>query len=402
MVNFLSCAPSGTCVFPVLHGASWRRCVLALAGLVGLGALSACGGGSQGYAGNRSGEPLVMLAGTSLAVPGEIETATDLLKTMGWRLLPQDMANPDLQLKNASCDAALKLDRVSPAPANVSTDPITSGSTWRCTLLVAASVNPAATTSYTLLLQGVDTAGRQITHTRLLQVLPNPALAVQATAPPQMLVSVAGSLLGQPGQALNLGAVASWAGNTPENAAPPQAQFAWSLGAGAPADAYLLSPASATAQLVLPKGVVTPLVIPVRVTATAAGLSASTEVAVLVDPFSPMAPSVNPPVQLCSPGAMAVVQAEDIDIRDPNLFFQWSVLEGPEVSLGGGNTFFVGFIAPDVQTTTRIRLQLAVGYQPISTASPGAYFVDAWVEVRPTVDGAGTACVKPVPLEKYR
>lgn len=346
-----------------------------------IAALTGCGGGSEGSIGN--GEPQTMLAGASMAIGGRIETARELLQTLRWDVMPLDGSTETLQLQNASCDAARKLDRISPAPANTGTSTLTSGSTWDCTLLVTSTANVTTANRYTLFLTGVDTAGRHITQTQELRVLPNPSLVTSTQGQRPLTVSIAGAQVGRPGQSLSLGAAAQWAAGVAKNETSPQAEFEWSLGASTPAGTYLLSPSNASTQLVLPTSLTQPVVIPVKVSATANGWVASREVSVLVDPFSPLAPSVNPPVQVCKSGSVSIVQAEDIDISNPNLFFKWSVVEGPNVVLGGDNTFYAGFVAPVVSTPTSLRLRFATGYAPITETNPGTYFVDALVMLLP-------------------
>lgn len=153
-------------------------------GLVLACMLAACGGGSEGAI--ATDDTLVMQAGTSLLVPGEIETGRDFLVSMHWQLQSLDTPALDMQLQNQFCEVAVKEDRLSPAPANVVTEPvrissdpedvvpgmIASGSTWRCNVWLTSTGTGSTETRYQLLLTGVDTYGRKITHTRSLRVLP--------------------------------------------------------------------------------------------------------------------------------------------------------------------------------------------------------------------------------------
>lgn len=129
-----------------------------------------------------------MLAGTSLNVPGEIETPQQLLYSLGWQVEALDSPRLDLQLQNTGCETVDRQDRLAPAPANVQTEPVrlspdpqevvyntvASGSTWKCTLwITSTAAGITAPMRYRLLLTGTDVLGRSITQTRLLNVLPS-------------------------------------------------------------------------------------------------------------------------------------------------------------------------------------------------------------------------------------
>lgn len=361
-------------------------------------ALLACGGGGGGsgpISFSSAADEVVLLAGTGTVVDGTIDTSRYLLKSMAWQISALSPTDPDLSLKNQTCDAVTKHDAV---------DTLVPGagigqSTWTCSLGVISTANVKTDAVYKLLLVGIDSAGQSSTFTKQLRVQPNPNFS-NVGGGGVVTVAVAGGLVGKPGQTLNLGALAESADATA--AKSTSFVYSWSLGVGSEKFATLLSSTGSNVQLYLLPGQTTPATVTMTVTATGNGAGASSTVYAMVDPFGPLGPSVSPAVQDVPPNGQVCIRAKDIDISDPNLFYQWSVTQvnGVDVvpgvtvvpPLGGANTLNVGFFAPPVPQLLTIRF--AVGYQPINPpaiavnpiAEPytGVYSVDALVRVTNT------------------
>lgn len=121
-------------------------------------ALSACGGGggSSGSIGGDSGSgngnvspslEVVLMAGDSLVIPGNISTKDNLLTSVKWSVSAQTPTADTLVLSNDTCGVVTKNDtKYVPVPgANASTN--TGASNWTCELGVVA---PAQVTKETL------------------------------------------------------------------------------------------------------------------------------------------------------------------------------------------------------------------------------------------------------------
>ena len=138
--------------------------------------------------------------------------------------------------------------------------------------------------------------------------------------------------------------------------------------------------AGPAASVTVGTGTVAPLVLPLRATATAGGQASVARLGVVVEPapsgsIGPVA--VSPGAQTVQPGATVNITATGGEV------FEWAVVSGPAVLLGGASSSTVQFIAPSVTTPTDIVLRVAVGYRALSATNPAVQFADAVVKVSP-------------------
>lgn len=102
---------------------------------------------------------------------------------------------------------------------------------------------------------------------------------------------------------------------------------------------------------------------------------------VLVDPAGAgFVPTITPSAQTIQSGKTATLAVSG---GTNQMFYQWTIVSGPVVPLGGDTTATVGFVAPTVAAATTIKLRAAIGYAPITVSNPGTYFVEGVVTVTP-------------------
>lgn len=205
---------------------------------------------------------------------------------------------------------------------------------------------------------------------------------IQPIAPtPQPVLTLISGITGNrtvlPGQRLALSASATWYDEKSMATTGPLVSYAWSLGSGAPAGT-LITPqtGSKDVEVIIPNTVTAATSFPVTVTETAGDKSSSSTVTVLVDPNGDISLSITPQAQTVAQGATVSISTTSSN----RFYYQWTVVSGTAVTLGGATTNTVGFIAP--ATAGDIRLRVAIGYAPISALNPGVYFLDSVVTVR--------------------
>ena len=198
---------------------------------------------------------------------------------------------------------------------------------------------------------------------------------------PQPILTLVSGITGNrtvlPGQRLALSATATWYDDKANVASGPLVSYAWSLGAGAPAGT-VITPASGSkdVEVLLPNAIGTATFFTVTLIETAGVKSSSTTITVLVDPSLDVSLSVTPQAQTVTQGSVVSVSATS----SSKFYYQWVVVSGGPVALGGANTSTIGFVAPS--TPGDIKLRVAIGYVPITNANPGVYFLDCVVTVK--------------------
>lgn len=195
-----------------------------------------------------------------------------------------------------------------------------------------------------------------------------------------LVTTISGNKTANPASRLSLTANSAWYDAKAAVTAGPVINYSWSVGPGAPSGT-VVTPAlgSALVDVIIPAAVPDAVFFPVTVTATSGSRTSQATITVLVDPSGALALSITPQAQSVQAGAVVSLNATS----GTKLFYQWNVVNGPAVALGGASTNVVGFVAPKVAAVTNITLRVAIGYAPITVANPGIYFLESVVTVNP-------------------
>lgn len=195
-----------------------------------------------------------------------------------------------------------------------------------------------------------------------------------------LMTTISGNKTANPGSRLSLTANAAWYDGKAAATAGPVINYNWTLGAGAPAGTVITpSSGSSLVDVIIPTGIADAVFFPVTVTATSGSKTSQATITVLVDPAGAITLAITPQAQTVQGGAVVTMNATS----GTKLFYQWTVVGGPTVDLGGAATNQVGFVAPKVAVITNMRLRVAIGYAPITTSNPGIYFLEGVVTVNP-------------------
>lgn len=195
-----------------------------------------------------------------------------------------------------------------------------------------------------------------------------------------LVTSIGGNRTANPASRLSLTANSAWYDAKAAVTAGPVINYSWTLGAGAPAGTAITpSSGSSLVDVIIPAGIADAVFFPVTVTTTSGTKTTSATITVLVDPSGAITLAITPQAQSVQSGSVVSMNATS----GTKLFYQWTVVSGPTVSLGGAATNQVGFVAPKVTVVTNMVLRVAIGYAPITTANPGIYFLEGVVTVNP-------------------
>ena len=197
---------------------------------------------------------------------------------------------------------------------------------------------------------------------------------------PTPTVTLVGSISGNrtvlPGQRLALTGNAVWYDDKAAVVSGPLVSYAWSLGAGAPAGTVITpQTGSKDVEVILPANIASAVFFPVVLTVAAGDKTSVSTISVLVDPSGDLTLSITPQAQTVTQGAVVSISTT----ASNKLFYQWTIVSGTTVTLGGATTNAVGFVAP---APGELRLRVAIGYAPITSGNPGVYFLESVVTVR--------------------
>lgn len=156
--------------------------------------------------------------------------------------------------------------------------------------------------------------------------------------------------------------------------------YQWEFTGPVPAEVQLTNNGNGSASITVTGTPTIPVLMPLRVTATAGGQQSVARMGLILEPGGTTVPSVTPAAQTVTPGTKVTVTATGQATAQR---FSWAAVSGPPVVLAGSNTKTVEFIAPSVAAPTDILLRVAVSHHNFSTQSPVAAFVDAVVRVAP-------------------
>jgi hypothetical protein len=173
---------------------------------------------------------------------------------------------------------------------------------------------------------------------------------------------------------------AAWFAPSGGAASGDAATYQWEFVAPLPAEVQLTNNGNGSASINVTGTPTIPVLLPLRVTATAGGQQSVARMGLILEPGGTTVPSVSPAAQTVTPGTKVTISATGQATAQR---FAWASVSGPPVALAGANTKTVEFIAPSVATPTDIVLRVAVSHHNFSTQSPVAAFVDAVVRVAP-------------------
>ena len=173
---------------------------------------------------------------------------------------------------------------------------------------------------------------------------------------------------------------AAWFAPSGGAASGDAATYQWEFVAPVPAEVHLTNNGNGSASINVTGTPTIPVLLPLRVTATAGGQQSVARMGLILEPGGTTVPSVSPAAQTVTPGTKVTISATGQATAQR---FAWASVSGPPVALAGANTKTVEFIAPSVATPTDIVLRVAVSHHNFSTQSPVAAFVDAVVRVAP-------------------
>lgn len=192
-----------------------------------------------------------------------------------------------------------------------------------------------------------------------------------------LVSSISGNRTVLPGQRLALTANTTWYDEKAVAVSGPLINYSWALGAGAPPGTVITpSTGSKDVEIVLPANIASAVYFPVTMTATSGNKASTSTISVLVDPSGDVNLSITPQAQTVVQGSVVSISAT----ASSKLYYQWTIVSGTSVTLGGSTTNTVGFVAPSVPG--EIQLRVAIGYSPITNVNPGVYFLESVVTVR--------------------
>lgn len=173
---------------------------------------------------------------------------------------------------------------------------------------------------------------------------------------------------------------AAWLSPSGGAVAGDAATYQWEFVASVPSEVQLTNNGNGSASINVTGTPTIPVLMPLRVTATAGGQQSVARMGLILEPGGTTLPSVTPAAQTVTPGTKVTVTATGQATAQR---FAWAAVSGPPVVLAGANTKTVEFIAPSVASPTDIVLRVAISHHNFSTSSPVAAFVDAVIRVAP-------------------
>lgn len=336
---------------------------VALAGI--LGVLAGCAGGPDSGVAQPPVVPTTVdftqAAGADFHVIGgqvaPLSCAGPEKASYQW--IVQDAAGQPITLSSYTSASTNFTAPVIPAPVTVTL-------VCRMTLTntVAATATYEASTAYTVIKSQVRVTIDPITTNSTLYA------------------TISGNKTVNPGQRLSLQANGAWYDLKGATTAGPLITYAWSLGSGYPDGTTITPTDSANVDVIIPTNIKKAVYFPVTMVATSDGKKSQQTISVFVNPNGNINLSLTPAVQTVQGGATVTIAGSG-GSSGTTLFYQWTIVDGPSVKLGAGNTSSVSFVAPTVTAITSMTLRVAVGYEPITTDAPGVFFMDAVVMVKP-------------------
>lgn len=189
-----------------------------------------------------------------------------------------------------------------------------------------------------------------------------------------LVANVNASAVVSPGQVVTLSTTnTGWYGNDGTLTTGPVISYSWT--SSDPGVAFS-NVTSASPTFIVPVGITSATQIPVTLTATGGGQSASATTVYTVDPNGVMSLTVSPAASEGKASAgvsYSFTATATYSGATRALYYQWTQVSGPSVPLGGDTTTTLG-IAPTAVGTYVFRI--AVGNEPITALNPGLYFTD--------------------------
>jgi hypothetical protein len=92
---------------------------------------------------------------------------------------------------------------------------------------------------------------------------------------------------------------------------------------------------------------------------------------------------IQPQASICKPGSPLQLTAQGLEGVEQTTFYQWRVIQGPDVLLSGAQTPTVAFINPQVTSPTVMLLQFEASSAPLTPETPAQYVATALINVDP-------------------
>lgn len=350
---------------------------LALSAALAAGLLAGCGGGSsdvvQPVVAKVTNAPGSAALGKSFVVSGSAVSQPKPMKTLAWTVTTLTTGAPDLTVANADCAESEK---------STSTVNVTSQSTWACDAIVSTPASLLADASYRVTLTGADEAGNAGTASHDITLYASGAGGSGPVAgAPVATTASAVSAVG--GSDVGLNCLASG-------------------GAIASGSAYRIQwvTKSNPAGLQIASTSPTPDVLNFKAPAVTAAATvtfqcrvsddnlatATADSVVTITPAPASSPVAN------AGGWQAVTQGALVELNGATssspgglpLYYTWTQVSGPLVTLAGANSARASFVAPVVSASTALTFRLVAQQTPGTAANATASETDlATVYVQP-------------------
>jgi hypothetical protein len=242
----------------------------------------------------------------------------------------------------------------------------------------------AADTPITLQCLATDAAGATTTSNVTATVVPISAPALPINT---LVASITAPANARPGDTVSFSAVGKWFDQAGNATTGPVPTYSWSFVNTSGLSGFnLFSTSGESNNLFVPSTISTATVVPVKVVATSGTLTSEAIVNILVDANPTITPAVNPAAVSCSLSDVTKLCPAVITIdgtSGSNLFYKWTHISGPLMTLGGDNTAKMGFATPSVAAKTEMIFRVAMSYYPITASNTGVYYINSVVTITP-------------------
>jgi hypothetical protein len=348
--------------------------MLAMSALAAL--LSACGGGGGSDAvtspvtASVTSAPDSVALGKTFTLSGLVSSTPTLMKSQAWSYVKLTAGAPDIAMANASCDVAVRANK---------TVNSTSQSDWSCDTVVIAPSTLTADSTYRFVISGSDASGNSASAYKEVTISSG-SVGPLPTAP---VATTQSAITVTSGDDVGLNCLAS--GGTV--AATSAYRFQWvvkSNPSGLSLSTTSVQPSDLTFKA---PGVSAATTVTFQCRVTDDNLATGTaDSVVTINPAPTTATIAN------AGGSQTVTQGTVVTLNGAGststapLYYTWTQVDGPAVTLAGANTVTPTFLAPTVSTATRLTFRLVAQTVPGNTANAVASEIDtAVVYVNPQV-----------------
>ena len=325
---------------------SFAKRTLAISALLPIALLSACGGG--GSLPDAVAAPVVVKAalpsqtvdsGKTFIVSGTATSRPNALASMSWTVTSMDAGQAAITIANGDCGEGARNTR--------STNGITQ-SDWACdAFLTAPKVSTDA--NYRVTFTSKDDKGNSASDSRDVRVVASGSTIAGPTAStPATLAATAGDDVG-------ISCYAS--GGTSKDG---KYTTLWSIKSNPGGLALTLDQSSSTLKFKAPSvKTPTPFTVECRVTDDNLMTSVSDTVVTVNPTTSPAAVANAGATQTVAGGTVVSLDGSASSATgSPQIYYQWTQIDGPAVALSSDSAVKPSFVAPQVSDTTRLTFRL--------------------------------------------